>query len=159
MPERQSDPPEPVSVSKNYYTRQRAYFSEGINRRAREEGINDRNRTTWLRDLLRDAGEPVRWQTVQDWFKGESYPGPVRAGIVARVLGMSERDLILQIEEEEDDPEWWRAFLRTPDAVAMTTAERQLVRFFPWPKPPNNADCRALLAVFRNNAERAHATG
>lgn len=154
MAERQSDRAGAVNASKNYTDRQRAFFCEGITRRAREEGVHERNRTTWLRDQLEAAGEHVRWQTVQAWFAGTTYPGPARAAIVARVLRMRPEDLILQVDEQADDPDWWRAFLRTPDAATMTNGERQIVRFFPWSAPPDNADCRALLSLIRNNAEK-----
>lgn len=149
-----SDRQSRVVDASDYVQRQREHFTGALNGRAEREGIETRNRTTWLRDLLLKQGEDVRWQTVQRWFLGTSYPGLRRVRIIAMVLGMNERDLILPLEDQEDDPDHWRAWVRTPDGAAMSDAERQILRFFPWTKTPAPADYRALLTVVRNNAER-----
>lgn len=151
MQERQSERPDP---SQDYTERQREHFAAAIRARARELGIDDHNRTTWLRDRLGELGEHVRWQTVQRWYQGASYPGLRRVRLIGRALNMRESELLLPLDDHDDDPPHWLAWSRTPDGRTMSEEERHILRFFPWPTTPTPGDYRALLAAVRTNAER-----
>lgn len=117
-------------------------------------GIDEKERTTWLRTKLEALGEDVRWQTVQRWYQGQSHPGMRRVRLIGKALGMRDSELILPLDDHEDDPEHWRAWARTPDGLTMSQEERHLLRFFPWPQTPTVGDYRSLLAAVRTNAER-----
>lgn len=148
---RQSTPTADVSGA---VLRQRSFFTKAINDRMESRGIGEKDRTTWLREKLLDLGDEVRWQTVQAWILGRTFPSPRRVRLVAKALDMNFLELMMPLTEEPDDPPAWRSFVATPEGASASEEERWAMRFFPWPNKPTVGNYRQLLALIRTNAEQ-----
>lgn len=132
--------------------RARRVFSGTLHRRLGELGIAEKQRVTWLQEQL---GEK-RWQTVQFWLEGKSFPQGHRLRRLADVLRMNASELVGPMADQIDPP-WptWREFLATKDGQTVDDEERWQLRLFSWAKAPTVEDYRALLVVVRNNASRS----
>lgn len=134
--------------------RQREHLARTINARMQELGVEERERTTWVHERFHQNGDPVRWQTVQTWFRGESFPQGRRIRMLAKVLGVNFNTLMGPMNDTGPVPASWPRFLETPEGASITDEERWTLRLFPWPADPAVADYRGLLSLLRGNAER-----
>lgn len=151
---RQSDPPPVVPADDGDVIRTRKSFAATVHARLEVLGIEPRDRVTWIVDGFEKRHAKIRWQTVQYWLDAVSFPQGRRLATLASVLGVNIAQLVGPLRELDGAPPAFDAFARG-EGVSMTEEERWHLRMFQWPTEPTVGDYRGLLAVLRNNAERA----
>lgn len=140
---RQSDPEVNVREAK-------ARFAEVLRARLIELGVEG-GHELWLQ-----KNANVRWQTAQRWLRGETFPKTHNVPLLAAVLKMPPARLLgPMVSELEPKSEGWQKFLATSEGQSLTAEERWTLVLSQWVNEPTVADYRGLLALHRNNAERA----
>jgi hypothetical protein len=113
--------------------------------------VPEKQWVTWICE----RGPFKRWQTVQHWIDGVSFPQGYNLAKLAKALDMKPSDLLGQLKDDlEPPPATWVTFLATPEGASTSEEERWSLRLFPWTKEPTVGDYRGLLALLRTNAER-----
>jgi Fe2+ transport system protein FeoA len=140
--------------SEDEVTQMKREFGARLRRKLAEMGVPEDKMVTHVKDGMNASGTKVRWQTVQSWTEGLSFPLGKNLIGLARFLRVPEHHLVPPMVDA-DPPQQWIDFKKTPEGVSMNDMERWAVRLFPWERSPTLGDYRQLLALYRANAERA----